>query len=1026
MPTSGLSARALMATLIWKRGTIGDWFTATNWTPELQPAFGDTVIVQSGSPTVSASDQSVVGVQIILGTNALPVALGGSNNGSTVTLQAESATFEPLVVAGKIVNDLSLTVSGGDPGAPVIATLLSQGITTFAGQLVVEAIAGTLTIVAGSPGGTLDNFAFTNSANHTFVLVAQDSALHFEGEQITTAGVIQIEGITDIAAGVSFGGRGVVVLDDGGQLSIEGTVRADQRIDFADGTGKVTIANVPDFHGIFGFTNLGGARIDLTGVQAQSLTVQNGVLTLSTASGPVSFGVQLFNPETLEPTGQPLNTDDFTLAGDGNGGALVTYTPQGPTFLQASLPVPVVATAGTLVSLSTIFMQSFGTTTPSPYGITLLTPTAPKNTPTDQKYWVNPDIPPATSIAPAWYVNGVLQSGPYTVQPGDNVQLLVGNNIIDPAQVQVQVTPTATGTSAEFVTYNIWPVDPHVAALVKNAGAQAGHPTPADIIASAESWNTIFGNLPNTNLCNWIADNVAAGAGVPMPFPNALPDPSSNVSGGFWRIVYTGAGPSPVQDWYTLVQPGDIVRMEWFSSDPQHPLDHVGVHTTTVLSAVNADGTITVYDNIDHDIINGVETETIGIHQALYWPNTDPASITIYRLDPNQQYLIQGTSLAEVIQGSVFNDLIKPGGGADIITGGPGNNEIQGTIKQLNSITVTDFHLNDTLDFADLGPGRASVTYSTGTLQVFSDGVQVAAVTLPNPPPGYFFAVTPDGDGGSIVGLVPELVTIQNDHLGITRTLLPTDQATAIVNSIIAGAQTEAKYVSSLLAQVQNTALPSVAVEGSMYDAVGTSAEITLLTTQFLPPHVELAIRNGFDPQVYASEVLGLAFAFGNEVGSTAFAGAFGPSNAAMPNSIVGDAAFAAAAATAIFGSASTQNIINVIENWVANWKSFYASNGIPGILNASSEQIDLAARGTAWGDAVGTALASHLGQLNGQATNFLESAAQGMAIYSAALISQPIHAPFQGSNDSFSIAADTASDVQLLGIQPNLDHAMI
>jgi hypothetical protein len=311
-------------------------------------------------------------VQIILGTNALPVALGGSNNGSTVTLQAESATFEPLVVAGKIVNDLSLTVSGGDPGAPVTATLLSQGITTFAGQLVVEAIAGTLTIVAGSPGGTLDNFTFTNSANHTFVLVAQDSALHFEGEQITTAGVIQIEGITDIAAGVSFGGSGVVVLDDGGQLSIEGTVAAGQQIDFFDGTGKVTIANAPDFQGIVGFTNLGGARIDLTGVQAQSEIVENGMLHLY--SGPNGtgievghFDVRMFNPQTLEHTGQPLNTDDFTVAADGNGGTLVTYTPQGPTFLQASLPVPVVATAGTLVPLSTIFMQSFGTTTPSPY-----------------------------------------------------------------------------------------------------------------------------------------------------------------------------------------------------------------------------------------------------------------------------------------------------------------------------------------------------------------------------------------------------------------------------------------------------------------------------------------------------------------------------------------------------------------------------------------------------------------------------------------------------------------------------------
>jgi hypothetical protein len=94
--------------------------------------------------------------------------------------------------------------------------------------------------------------------------------------------------------------------------------------------------------------------------------------------------------------------------------------------------------------------------------------------------------------------------------------------------------------------------------------------------------------------------------------------------------------------------------------------------------------------------------------------------------------------------------------------------------------------------------------------------------------------------------------------------------------------------------------------------------------------------------------------------------------------------------------------------------------------LNASSEQIDLAARGAAWGDAVGTALASHFGSLNGQATNFLESAAQDTAIYSASLISQPMHEPFQGSSDSPSIATDTASNVQLLGIQPNLDHAMI
>jgi endoglucanase len=71
--------------------------------------------------------------------------------------------------------------------------------------------------------------------------------------------------------------------------------------------------------------------------------------------------------------------------------------------------------------------------------------------------------------------------------------------------------------------------------------------------------------------------------------------------------------------------------------------------------------------------------------------------------------------------------------------------------------------------------------------------------------------------------------TIQNDYLGITRTALPSDQATTIANSITTGTQTETQYVNSLLSQVADTTLPAVAVEGSMYDAAGTSAEITKL-----------------------------------------------------------------------------------------------------------------------------------------------------------------------------------------------------
>ena len=191
--------------------------------------------------------------------------------------------------------------------------------------------------------------------------------------------------------------------------------------------------------------------------------------------------------------------------------------------------------------------------------------------------------------------------------------------------------------------------------------------------------------------------------------------------------------------------------------------------------------------------------------------------------------------------------------------------------------------------------------------------------------------------------------------------------------------------------------LVAVAIEGSMYGAVGTSAEITFLATEFLPAQVANAVHNGFNPLVYASEALGLAFAFGNETGSMAFANTFGPSNATMPNSVAGDAAYAVAASNAIFGSTSTPNLANVLLGFVTNWKAFYTLSGIPGILNATAEQVDLAARGAAWGDAVGIALADDFGLLKAQTTNFLMDAAEGIASYSMSLVGQPAHHPFQG-----------------------------
>jgi hypothetical protein len=85
---------------------------------------------------------------------------------------------------------------------------------------------------------------------------------------------------------------------------------------------------------------------------------------------------------------------------------------------------------------------------------------------------------------------------------------------------------------------------------------------------------------------------------------------------------------------------------------------------------------------------------------------------------------------------------------------------------------------------------------------------------------------------------------------------------------------------------------------------------------------------------------------------------------------------------------------------------------------DASAGQIDLAARGAAWGDAVGVALSDNLGPLKGQVTNFLIDAAQGTAVYSVSLASQPGHA--EAAIGSTGSADDT---VQLTGMAAHVDH---
>ena len=749
-----LAGHRASPTYTWTGAVDSHWENPANWNPNGIPQGGDTVAIPSGTSNSPAiSDRHIKDVHIVV----------GSPDGGSVTLGAASVHF----IEG------GLTVTGGAPGpSPVTAALSCQGDVSFVlpgkkkekngveGTITVEAMGGALTIDAGDGIFTLTDSAKKNidatdelgavapSKRHKAeiqVLVTQECSLFFKGRHIVNEEIIEIEGAADIAEDVSLEGSGIITLDSGGHLFIEGAVASGQRILFADGTGRVSIGNPTMFHGTVGFTPVAGARMDFPGIPAQSVGVRHSGKDqfLKLYAGPNRTGgslaelkVETVAEEGLSPTHSPavpaLTRNDFALSSDGKGGTLVTYLPQGTTYLEQSMPVPVIAFRSSKVSLQAIFSQSFGTSTPGFYSITLLPPGDPENTKKDFKYWGH--APQGLQVPPAWFVNGKQISQNYTIRETDNVELLVGNNIDNPAQFNAQVTRAASGSESEFVTYSVWTVDPAVA---KGLGSTPGEPTPADILASAHSLDSTFPDCPNTNLCNWIADNVAAVAGASMPLPDAHPDPTDNVEGGFWRIAYSGARPNPVKNWFRLVVPGDVVRMQ-----------HVygGGHTTTVLSRQHANGTITVYSN-------GVRP-FISIHESTAEQGTNPASITIYRLDPNQQYLILGSSLGEVIQGSVYNNLFTPGGGADVVIAGPNNNEIQDTTSNLDGITVKNFHSGDILNFTNLDSNGTTAQYDAGMLRVSRSGHQVATIRMPGLTANAQFLVRSNG-GGSNISLLP-------------------------------------------------------------------------------------------------------------------------------------------------------------------------------------------------------------------------------------------------------------------------------
>ena len=481
--------------------------------------------------------------------------------------------------------------------------------------------------------------------------------------------------------------------------------------DLADGSATLVIDDLADFNAPVKVA-VAGARLEFATLAANGVSYGDGILTLledGTAVGSISVN---------DPDGG--GAADFSIQTPALPGAptVVTYDPVAPALELSTMPVPAVVAPGGTLSATALLEQAFGTIPAAWTNYRLNFSSAADLARDDFSYWNLDD-----KQISQWSVPNDTDISASQLNDID----FLGGNEIGPL-VSYTVPITSSGSTTAYASYTVQTADPSVVSPT----IYSGHVTPNDIVQSAIRLDEAYGGTYNNNDCGFIADAVAGDAGAGFPQNDVFSDEQG---GGFWRVVYSGADQvDPVQNWSTLVQPGDIVKMAW--------LDGGGHHVTTVVGTLTSGGLLPVFDNGDND--------TIHIHDVDYWKGTDPASIIIFRLDPNQQYLIQGTDQGEFIQGSPYDNLIQPGLGADTIAAGASNSEMQGAAADLNGDTVNDFHTGDWFDLTDLDPSTATASYdaTTGMLAVASSGSTVATINLPTSLLNNF-AVLPDGSGGT-------------------------------------------------------------------------------------------------------------------------------------------------------------------------------------------------------------------------------------------------------------------------------------
>jgi hypothetical protein len=1063
-----------MATRTWL-ALSGDWYNSGLWNTvgatNSYPLPGDTVVIASGTVDLLGNEEASIGL-----VDGLQISLGSTQAANPATIIATEATFghSTTVTSSGSGAFATLTAIGptGDSGSIIASaaggtfTIQATGFDGIEPADFVLLHGGSISVSGG------DNLVLVG------LITTEGGVTVAPGSTLTNDGTDELfAGTTVVQSGATLNGSGTFDVNADATLTFSCPVPVTETVTFG-AAGRLDLGDVAAFAGLI--TNfVSGDQIDLLNTMATSasyntatglLTVMNGgtlvadIKLQGPATGPLQTESDGAGGTTIIYTGSPSRTSlEITTADQAMNSDLVRET------MTTETGVPI---TGTGIKIG-IMSDSFNATINGvldPADAAAMKGYLPENSSGGSAVTILQDSSISgvenEGLAMAELIHQVAPGAQiffYTAEGGQNsfaagVNALVsaGVNIIvddwsfssEPFyQIAGPVDTAISNAVAQGVSYfsaagnygnayfeSTWqPVTTQL--VLKNA--QPAQTVSAQHFDNGTTLQTISipSNLATSIDLQWNVAWPNAGASVPdelgmalYTMSGTLVATSHQVSGppGYglipeidlsvpvstsntqYQLAIYQIGPTPVTQFKYILfgSPGSVAEAAaqtngysatTLAQDPGGTIDDPAA----------GQGSGSVHG---HQLVPGVNT--VG---AVYWANTPayhvPSDWTeeFSSSGPGELLFNQnGTPLTQPLSDGKV-DFVAPDG---IQTSVPGFQTFSGTsaaAPDAAAVAALMLQADPSLPPAQVASMLAQSAANMG-LSAADQGAglvqALGAVQL------------------ALNAAAPLTVSIQNDYLAVTRTALPLDQATTIADAINGGTQTETQYINSLLSQVADTTIPVVAVEASMYGAVGSSTVITNLVTNFLPGQIAYANQAGLDPQVFACLETALVFAFANEAGATTFADNYGPSNAAMPATTAGDAAFAAAATNAIFGSAQTANTANALLGYVNFLEGFFTANGVVGVQNPTADQIVIAARAGAWGEGVAIALENNLGALPGQVTNFLEDAARGTATYSASLSGQPTAAPFQGA--TATAVAATASLVQVTGVAAPLDHIVM